>query len=226
MTSTTLRRLWRGLQALALALCALSLGPGPSPVSAGGSPFSSFTASSTSLPLGGSATLTATVTYDVGPTPYYIDIFDMTTGALLRSCGTGTTCSVSVTHSTPTFRPYKAYVTLPTTTPPTSFQGVAEVDVSWSAIAVSLSASSSGPFVLTAVAAKDVGPTPYYIEIFNLTTGAPVGQPCGTGTTCSGTAVLSGGNPQTFQAFVANHATAPPTSFQGASNYVITGGKG
>jgi hypothetical protein len=39
------------------------------------------------------ASITAyTYRYDVGPTPYYISIFNHQTGELLATCGTGSTC--------------------------------------------------------------------------------------------------------------------------------------
>src|SRR5260370_27267266 len=49
------------------------------------------------------STIVVTANGDVGPTPYYIRIYDTstTTTTLLASCGTGTTCSVSVTRPTP-----------------------------------------------------------------------------------------------------------------------------
>ncbi len=67
-------------------------------------------ASSTSLPAGGSAALTATASLDVGPTPYWIEIFDQTTGAEIAICGTGTACSASVSQSAPTQHSYVAFV--------------------------------------------------------------------------------------------------------------------
>ena len=56
-----------------------------------------LTASANYVLVGYSATLTATYSLDVGPTPYYIEIFDQTTGLLVPSaCGYGTVCAVSV----------------------------------------------------------------------------------------------------------------------------------
>ena len=37
--------------------------------------------------------LTAFSLWDVGPSPYYISIFNVTTGARLALCGTGTSCT-------------------------------------------------------------------------------------------------------------------------------------
>jgi hypothetical protein len=43
--------------------------------------------------------VTATANANVGPTPYYIEIFDENTGSRLAVCGSGTTCSLSFTPS-------------------------------------------------------------------------------------------------------------------------------
>lgn len=48
----------------------------------------------------GPATYTATVNLNVGPSPYYIELFDETTGNWLRvPCLSGTTCSAQFTPS-------------------------------------------------------------------------------------------------------------------------------
>jgi hypothetical protein len=44
------------------------------------------------------ATVTATASADVGPTPYYIEIFDEN-GTLVGLCGSGTTCTVQYAPS-------------------------------------------------------------------------------------------------------------------------------
>src|ERR1043166_5414640 len=49
--------------------------------------------------VGSSVSLAAQFSYNVGPTPYYIEIYDQTTGARLASCGYGTTCSATVSSS-------------------------------------------------------------------------------------------------------------------------------
>lgn len=59
---------------------------------------------------GSTVTLEAVTSQDVGPTPYWIEIFDLTTGSLLRSCGSGLTCSTSVWQGSPTTHTYVAYV--------------------------------------------------------------------------------------------------------------------
>jgi hypothetical protein len=60
-----------------------------------------ITASPTSLPHGNIASLEAYATADVGPTPYYIDIVDMTNMVIVGYCGSGTACLAHVTSSVP-----------------------------------------------------------------------------------------------------------------------------
>src|SRR5262245_4170907 len=69
-------------------------------------------ASQETLAPGGTTTLTAYVNQDVGPTPYYIELFDETSWpfAFLHACSIGTSCSVDVTQTISTIRTYVAYV--------------------------------------------------------------------------------------------------------------------
>jgi len=206
----------------------------PTPVAAGGGPYSSITASASDVAVGTAVTVTATTSVNIGPTPWWSQIYDLSTGTRLAICGSGTTCSVTVAPSSPHFGRYEAWLGAPSSTaPPPSSQGASgEVDVAFNAIDVRLSSPSSTllsstqfALVLTATTTVDVGPTPYWIEIFNVTTGAEVGA-CGSGTTCTEQTVLPVGPAFTFQAFVTSYTTQLPTSFQGASLYLSTGGKG
>jgi hypothetical protein len=208
----------------------------PTPTAAGGNgPFyPSITVSARDVSPGTGVTVTATTSMDVGPTPYYTQIYDMTTGARIAVCGSGTVCSQTTSYQYPHFGRFEAFVGDNSYSPPppnTQGGGSGEADVAWNAIDVTLSglvvfpSSTQYGFVLTANSAVDVGPTPYYIEIFNITTGAEVAS-CGSGTSCSGSQVLPMGPTYIFQAFVTNSTTTVPTSFQGASPYAGTGGKG
>ena len=227
------RRLVTCLQA-GLLLAAILPAALPTPAAAGGGPFTNFTVSATEVAVGGTVTVTSTTAFDVGPTPYWTQIYDLTTGARVADCGSGTTCTATVSQSTPYFGRYQAWLGgQGASPPPPSSQGsTGEMDVAWNAIDVSLSAgnpttlsSTTYAVNLTAVAAEDVGPTPYFIEIFNVTTGAEV-TACATGTTCSNQVVLSTTGPEyTFQGFVTPITNTFPTSFQGASAYVFLGGQ-
>ena len=60
--------------------------------------------------MGTAVTLTATANTDVGPTPYYITIYDETTGAELAVCGTGITCSATVSESSTGSQQFEAFI--------------------------------------------------------------------------------------------------------------------
>jgi len=207
----------------------------PTPAAAGGGETFSptITVSASDVSPGTGVTVTATTLTDVGPTPYYTQIYDMTTGARIVVCGSGTVCSQTTSYQYPHFGRFEAFVGDSSySPPPPNNQGSSpEVDVAWNAIDVTLSGFAVFPsstqygFVLTATTPVDVGPTPYYIEIFNISSGALVGS-CGTGTSCSKSTILPTGPVFKFQAFVTNLTTTVPTSFQGASLSVTTGGKG
>jgi hypothetical protein len=214
----------------------------PTPAAAGGGgTFTGITASANDVPVGTPVTVTSTTAYNVGPTPWFTQIYDLSTGARLVACATGTVCSgtvnstgpVSSNSARPHFGRFVAFVgSLSTSPPPANNQGASpEVDVAWNAIDVRLSASAANVsstrynLTVTATTAVDVGPTPYYTEIFNINTGALVGI-CGYGTSCTATTTLPVVSVIKFQGFVANPSTSVPTSFQGASLYLSTGGKG
>jgi len=73
---------------------------------------------------------------------------------------------------------------------------------------------------LDAVASQNVGPTPYYIEIFD-ENGTRIAA-CGTGTTCS-VSYTPSGRGSNLIAFVSGYSSAlPPTSIQASSNAVHT----
>ena len=89
------------------------------------------------------STLTATTNMDVGPTPYWIQIYDESTGSYVASCASGTSCSISVTEPTTSLQEYTAVVADGADSyPPGNEQAVSSVvAVDWQAIYVSLSAS-------------------------------------------------------------------------------------
>jgi hypothetical protein len=147
-------------------------------------------ASPTTLPVGGFSTLTATTADDVGPSPYYTEIFDATTGTFLHQCGSGTVCSVAVSQGVATTHAYRAYVSLSSGLfPPAGVvTNSADSYVTWTGNGYQLSLSAPAftfsSVTVTATSSVDVGPTPYYIEIFDDDTGTQLAV-CGFGTTCS-----------------------------------------
>ena len=150
--------------------------------------FVELTASPPTVAVSQSATLTATTGADVGPTPWYIDIYDMTAGKLLRACGFGTTCSVSVTEGLATTHAFVAYVASPSAAPPpANIQGTSDTAfVTWtnSGIRVNLTGPevvivSNGPGVYTATANVNVETltpgAPAVLIIYDETTGSMLG---------------------------------------------------
>lgn len=167
-------------------------------------------------------TLTASTNQDVGPTPYYLSIYDVTTNSYIKICGAGTTCSISITHGTATTHTYRAYVSsYPIANPPANQQAVSgNVAVTWKGVSVSLATNVSTTFVngtatLTATASADVGPSPFYIQIFDTTTGARVTY-CGFGTTCTGYVTQGATTTHRYAAYVSNYDLSLPLTNQQA----------
>lgn len=80
-------------------------------VAAGGNGFAvSLMANVQQLAPGHTAKLTATTNADVGPTPYYISIYDQTAHTELTVCGSGTVCSAYVSEPVVTSHTFTAYV--------------------------------------------------------------------------------------------------------------------
>jgi hypothetical protein len=99
------------LRILAPVLVAAALCCSSGVAAAAGNGFTVSLAASTTEPyVGAPVTLTATANTDVGPTPYYITIYDETTGARLAVCGTGSTCSATVTETTPGAQEFAAFI--------------------------------------------------------------------------------------------------------------------
>ncbi len=89
----------------------------------------SFTASAASVPVNTNVTLRATTNTNVGPTPYYILILDET-GTILIRCGSGTTCSTTVTSSAAATHRYTAALSTSSTSNTANAQSPA-VSVTW-----------------------------------------------------------------------------------------------
>lgn len=71
----------------------------------------SLDASANAVPVNEAVTITATEEFDIGPSPFWIKIFDTTTGAQIAMCGAGTSCSVVVKQGTAERHTYQACLT-------------------------------------------------------------------------------------------------------------------
>jgi hypothetical protein len=183
-------------------------------------------ASQATVPVGASSTLTATTSQNIGPSPFWTEIFDVTTGTRVAVCGSGTVCSTTVSQAAAATHEYVAYLSADSASyPPPSIQETSLLSfVTWSSLGwrVSLSAPAGtySSETVTATTNADVGPTPYYIEIFN-ETGALLAV-CGSGSTCSATFTPSyaGSN---LVAFVSGSSAAfPPPGIVASSNVATT----
>src|SRR5712691_2515059 len=123
------------------------------------------------------STLTAATSADVGPTPYYLRIYDQTAGAYVVTCATGTTCSTPVTQPTPTTHYYVAVVSYASVGyPPSGAQAVSGAPgVVWPGVSMTLTASQApvpvgAASTLTATTSQDIGPSPFWSWIDAVTT--------------------------------------------------------
>jgi hypothetical protein len=187
----------------------------------------SLSASLTTVPVGAATTLSATTSTDIGPSPFWTEIYDVTTHARLAWCGSGTSCSATVSESAATTQEFVAYLSDNSAAyPPTGIQETSLINfVAWSNLGwrVSLSAPriSFGTATAVATANGNVGPSPYYIEIFNATTGARLAD-CGAGTACSATFSPGYGGTGLVAFISTSSAAFPPTGAVASSNVVTT----
>jgi len=180
------------------------------------------------LPAGNVSTLTATSDLDISSSPFYIQIWDTTAGGgplnPAFTCGTGTTCTVSVSQNVATTHAFVAtFAYSGSSYPPSGLQTTSATSyVTWTASGwtVSLYAPAqtiNGPETVTATANGDVGPTPYYIEIFD--ENGTLLKECGYGSTCSVSYTPARYPGSCLVAFVSSYSTTlPPANIQASSN--------
>ncbi len=174
---------------LLVALAGVWMVPGEARAQA---PTVSLTASPSAVSVPDTINLTATASSNVGPTPYYIRVIDDDSGAVLTSCGSGTTCRPTVfttwsENADPKPRHYHAEIW-------SSSGGVASrspqvtVEVRRFEFDLTLTADPAvarvpDNYTLTAATDRDVGQTPYYIRIFDDRNGQEI-KSCSSGKTC------------------------------------------
>jgi hypothetical protein len=180
-----------------------------------------LTASPSTLPVGGTTTLTAHMV-EIGSSPLYAEIYDDTTGTRLAICGSGTACTVTVSQAVATTHMFRAYFSQNSTAwPPAGTVEQTPVSLAtWTASGYSLTLTSFFDSV-TATSSINVGPTPYFIEIFDMTSGARIAV-CATGTVCTGTASVTSVAAHGVAAFIsANSLSLLPPNIQATSNTVL-----
>ena len=140
----------------------------------------------TTVAPGSTTTLTARTSLAV-PAPFFLQIFDATTGSRLCAARPSN-CSVFVSQPTATTHRYVAYVAaIGTGFPPPSVQNTSNnAFVTWASTGFQISlevTDFAGNIDAIANTNIDVGPTPYYIEIFN--ENGRLLHECGFGKSCS-----------------------------------------
>jgi hypothetical protein len=193
----------------------------------------SLSASPTTLGFGDTTTLTATASENVGPTPYWIEIFDVSTGILLANCPSGTTCTAYQENDqslppgiTSAQQEYVAYVASGSTAfPPSGIQATSPaVYVVWSEHVYQLSLSVTGTGVddnATATSAPGL-PSTLSIQLYLETgTGLELQKTCGPGASSCAFPFTASTGGSTLVAFVKD-VGLPYLPFVAASNIVTT----
>jgi hypothetical protein len=193
-----------------------------------GTVYTSLSVGSTTVGLGASATVSATVTRDLGTGPLYLDIYDVTTGTRVKTCGFGYTCTATVSHAEASTHSYKAFLTTynnGSLYPPANNFGETRFRyVTWTGTGYTISLSAPGTscencyVTVTATTNVNVGrPSPYDITIFNMD-GTWL-KTCGSGTTCSFLYQPSGYDE--LVAFISsNSTTLLPANIQATSKVI------
>jgi hypothetical protein len=170
------------------------------------------------------ATLIATANMDVGPTPYYIRIYDTIQQQYVGSCGSGTVCSVPVTNNVPTVLTFYAVVSDASQTFPPAVElarsGLVTVDwrtlvdkLNMKLVATPSTVVVGAPTMLTATTAEDVGPSPFYTQIYDGDTHRLLTQ-CGSGISCSVQVTQFTATTHLFAAYLAPRVFTAPDGNQ------------
>jgi hypothetical protein len=148
----------------------------------------SLSASQTSLQADGKMVLVATAGAAISAVGVAIEIFDVTTGALVGACAHGTQCMVAYTAAAG-MHDFVAYLTAPTAAAPTGPTVVASnrVSVGWIGLSFAAGTSVVGPgknVTVTATSSIPVERFGYALEMFDLSDMTRITY-CSQGTTCT-----------------------------------------
>jgi hypothetical protein len=179
---------------------------------------------SPTINVGQTALIGAVANTDVGPTPFFLSVFDATTGQRVASCGSGRVCNATVTATEATTHRYVAYWGPPAANfPPTGFLNRSNSAFqTWSATGVRVQMAQDDT-TYYAFVDRDLGPTPYFLQIYSFNDGvdgsAPTGTRlgfCGTGTSCQVTMPRTNEDVHVV-AFVAAFGDFIPANIQGST---------
>ena len=108
--------------------------------------------------VGESSTLTASVQfYDIPSSPYYLRIYDVQTGAIVKQCDANI-CAVPVTAGQPSSRHFRAYITSSSGFPPVSYAAVSNTQtVTWSNLVINANPTFLAEGLTSTVTAKGAG---------------------------------------------------------------------
>jgi hypothetical protein len=238
------RGLGRRRAGRALAMLVVSGGLGLSgiaaaalPANASGAWTLSLSASPTTLApfsgLGLGSDLTATANQSVNGTGFVIEIFNVTTGALVKSCTNGSQCPLGTGQNVAGTDAYVAYVAHPSATnPPPDIQAESGTSyVTWTngPFQISLSGNDTidgNPTTVTAtVTGGSVASSPYFIDIFDETTGQLLNTEfaCGEAQTCAVTftPTVAGHNLVAFLTLADTTYPPPLSEIQASSNVLL-----
>ena len=146
-------------------------------------------------------TLTATSTIPLDKSGLLLQLYDAHSKARLTYCGSGSTCSTSLTQSTGGARSVVAAIAKASPTLPASEGTVAQsnlISPTWLSLVIDAYMSSSAPGTPINVRARanaDMTGTPWSIGIYN-DQNQLIGAPCKSGTICTARSTFSGGAPK------------------------------
>jgi glycoside hydrolase-like protein len=183
-----------------------------------------LSADKTTVAAGAGAVLTADSTLAVDGTPWVIEIFDQTTGALVGACSQGSRCTVAFTANAGVHT-FAGFVAKPAAAVPVA--GIRLTSNTVSARWLGVHLTESDPAVVgtghavtfTASASQDVSGSRYAIELWDTTTGQRLTY-CTRGTICSTAVIEPAGGTHTVLAdlgLVAPTPGLPPVLAQSAS---------
>lgn len=173
-------------------------------------------------------TVTATANADVGPTPFFIRLYENTSPPnILATCSSGTTCSASLTK--PNITGTVVVGTIVDGSGNSQLGEPPDVILNWHGGSPAISASPTTLAVgatatVTATTTADVGPSPFFIEIFDTTTGTLAATPCGSGTSCVASVSQAAATTHAYQAFISPFSTTfpPPGSIESTNPVYVT----